>query len=79
MRPVIEHGTQLVRYSKNSDSGWYAGAQFNYVVYNATAPWGGVSKKKRDRDLGPTKHRVTRDPGPYQVLVLRALSLHGLS
>ncbi|HEY5272982.1 MAG TPA: hypothetical protein VIJ34_07080 [Acidimicrobiales bacterium] len=67
VRPVIEHGTQLVRYAKNSDSGWYAGAQFNYVVYNALAPWGGVSKKSAIATWGrPSTAYVI---GPYRVLV----------
>jgi hypothetical protein len=67
VRPVIEHGTRLVRYDKNSDSRWYAGVQFNYVVYNARAPWGGVSKESAIETWGrpSTVHVV----GPYRVLV----------
>jgi hypothetical protein len=67
VRPVIEHGTRLVRYEKNSDSLWYAGVQFNYVVYNALAPWGGVSKQSAIATWGrpSTVHVV----GPYRVLV----------
>jgi hypothetical protein len=67
VRPVIEHGMRLVRYDKNSDSGWYAGVQFNYVVYDARAPWGGVSKESAIATWGrpSTVHVV----GPYRVLV----------
>jgi hypothetical protein len=67
VRPVIEHGTRLVRYEKNSDSLWYKGEQFNYVVYNAQAPWGGVSKESAIATWGrpSTEHSV----GPYRVLV----------
>jgi hypothetical protein len=67
VRPVIEHGTRLVRYDKNSDSGWYAGVQFNYVVYDALAPWGGVSKESAIATWGrPSSVHVV---GPYRVLV----------
>ena len=78
VRPVIEHGTQLVRYEKNSDSLWYKGEQFNYVVYNAQAPWGGVSKQSAIATWGrpSTVHVV----GPYRVLVYShpfTVSVHG--
>jgi hypothetical protein len=67
VRPVIEHGTQLVRYEKNSDALWYKGQQFNYVVYNALAPWGGVSKESAIATWGrPSRVHVV---GPYRVLV----------
>ena len=67
VRPVIEYGTHLVRYEKNSDSVWYAGVQFNYVVYDAQAPWGGVSKNSAISTWGrPSSVRVV---GPYRVLV----------
>jgi hypothetical protein len=67
VRPVIEHGTHLVRYQKNSDSLWYAGVQFNYVVYDALAPWGGVSKQSAIATWGrPSSVHVV---GPYRVLV----------
>jgi hypothetical protein len=67
VRPVIEHGTRLVRYEKNSNSVWYAGVRFNYVVYNALAPWGGVSKESAIATWGrPSSVHVV---GPYRVLV----------
>jgi len=66
VRPVIEHGMRLVRYDKNSDSGWYAGVQFNYVVYDARAPWEGL-EGERDRDVGSAEH--VHVVGPYRVLV----------
>jgi hypothetical protein len=57
----------LVRYEKNSDAAWYKGVRFNYVVYNAQAPWGGVSKKSAVATWGyPSSVHVI---GPYRVLV----------
>ena len=67
VRPVIEYGTRLVRYDKNSDSGWYAGVRFNYVVYDARAPWGGVSKESAIATWGPPN--TVQVVGPYRVLV----------
>jgi hypothetical protein len=67
VRPVIEYGTRLVRYEKNSDSVWYAGVQFDYVVYDALAPWGGVSTESATATWGrPSSVHVV---GPYRVLV----------
>jgi hypothetical protein len=78
VRPVIEYGSHLVRYDKNSDSAWYAGVQFNYVVYNALAPWGGVSKESAIATWGQPS--VVHVVGPYRILVYAhpfTVSVHG--
>ncbi len=78
VRPVIEHGNRLVRYEKNSDSLWYEGERFTYVVYDALAPWGGVSKQSAIATWGrPSAVDVV---GPYRVLVYAhpfTVSTHG--
>ena len=67
VRPVVTlAGSQhLVRYTRLSSSSWYGGG-FEFLVYNATAPWAGVDAQSAQASFGPPQ-RVAA-VGPYHVL-----------
>ena len=59
IRPVIEHGSTLVRYEKNSDAAWYTGVRFNYVVYNAAGTLGWRTRRRARSRRGVIRARCT--------------------
>ena len=68
VRPVVAASNgRLVRWEQNSAATWYAGRLFSFLVYNLTAPWGGVDTASAVATFG-TIARVF-DVGSYQVLV----------
>jgi hypothetical protein len=67
VRPVIEDTGHLVRYTKQSDRHWYAGAQFSFYVFNRAAPWNGDTATPAIRTFGrPSRSYAV---GTYLVLV----------
>lgn len=68
IRPVIVQPSNgdLVRYDRNSTASWYSGAEFQFLVYNAALPWGGVGATSASHTFGKPAHvyRV----GTYYVL-----------
>lgn len=68
IRPVIARpGGRLVRYGKQTTSSWYAGEQFQFLVYNGANPWGGVDRATATGTFGAPAHVYT--VGTYSVLV----------
>jgi hypothetical protein len=67
VRPVVtlsgDH--HIVRYTRLSSSAWYGGG-FEFLVYNATAPWAGVDAQSARASFGPPQHVAA--VGPYHVL-----------
>ena len=77
VRPVVtiagDH--HVVRYTRLSSSSWYGGG-FEFLVYNATASWGGVDAQAAVASFGPPQHVAA--VGPYHVLTwAHDLSLQG--
>ncbi len=66
VRPVVTHGDDhVVRYTRLSSSSWYKEG-FEFLVYNAASPWGGVDARSALASFGPPEHVAT--VGRYQVL-----------
>jgi len=67
VRPVVTNSSSyhVVRYTRLSSSAWYGGG-FEFLVYNATAPWGGVDAQSALASFGPPQHVAA--VGPYHVL-----------
>ncbi len=67
VRPVVTFGgdQHVVRYTRESSSAWYGGG-FEFLVYNATAPWQGVDGQSALASFGPPQHVAA--VGPYDVL-----------
>ncbi len=66
VRPVVTlGGIHIVRYTRLSTSQWYGGG-FEFLVYNATAPWAGVDAKSARASFGPPLHVAS--VGPYHVV-----------
>lgn len=66
VRPVVERpGGRLGRYMRQSTSTWYGGG-FQFLVYRATVPWGGVDATSAAASFGTPKSIVA--VGPYRVL-----------
>ena len=66
VRPVtVRPDNTIVRYERQSDSAWYAGQQFQFLVYNTAIP-AGVNTTSATTTFGPpsTVYAV----GPYRVL-----------
>jgi hypothetical protein len=77
VRPVVTRagGQHVVRYRRLSSSAWYGGG-FEFLVYNATTPWGGVDAQSALASFGPPQHVAA--VGPYHVLTwAHDLSLRG--
>jgi hypothetical protein len=77
VRPVVTRagGQHVVRYRRLSSSAWYGGG-FEFLVYNATVPWGGVDAQSALASFGPPQHVAA--VGPYHVLTwAHDLSLRG--
>ena len=77
VRPVVtiagDH--HVVRYTRLSSSAWYGGG-FEFLVYNATAPWGGVDAQAAVASFGTPLHVAA--VGPYHVLTwAQDLSVRG--
>jgi hypothetical protein len=67
VRPVIATGgPHITRYLRQSSSTWYGG-RFEFLVYNAASPWGGVDAASAATSFGVPAH--TYDVGGYRVLV----------
>lgn len=67
VRPVTEEpGERLARYGRESSASWYRGQRFDFLVFEPSAPFGGVSASTAEATFGPPSavHRV----GPYEVL-----------
>lgn len=65
VRPVVTvDGDHIVRYTRLSTSAWYGGG-FEFLVYNASAPWGGVDWLSARASFGRPQ-RVAR-VGQYRV------------
>jgi hypothetical protein len=66
VRPVVtlDGGSHLVRYTRLSSSSWYGGG-FEFLVYNASAPWAGVDEESAVASFGPPQHVAA--VGPYNV------------
>lgn len=68
VRPVVEAPDgRLVRYLKQSTSSWYTGKNFEFLVYDASAPFGGVDASTAAATFGPPARRYLVDG--YAVLV----------
>jgi len=67
VRPVVTIGgdQHVVRYTRLSSSSWYGGG-FQFLVYNASAPWGGVDAQSALTSFGPPQDVAA--VGPYYVL-----------
>jgi hypothetical protein len=67
IRPVIAlpGGTHLARYMRQTSSEWYDG-RFEFLVYNASAPWGSVGAQSAEASFGPPQHIAK--VGTYRVL-----------
>ncbi|MGH9296988.1 MAG: hypothetical protein ACRDZP_03320 [Acidimicrobiales bacterium] len=74
VRPVVSadqqnHALQssdLVRYDRNSSKSWYAGP-FQFLVFDLSLPWGGVSWQTAVATFGQPAHAYTIDD--YRVMV----------
>jgi hypothetical protein len=68
VRPVIVKTSDgdIVPYGRSSDSSWYTGTPFQFLVYNSALPFGGVGTKSAEHTFGKPTHiyRV----GTYYVL-----------
>jgi hypothetical protein len=65
VRPVVTlNGDHIVRYERLSTSTWYGGG-FEFLVYNASAPWAGVDWLSARASFGRPQH-VAR-VGQYRV------------
>ncbi|MHB8340330.1 MAG: hypothetical protein ACYDB7_04050 [Mycobacteriales bacterium] len=68
VRPVIAGPNgRLVRYLKQSTRSWYTGKSFEFLVYDASAPFGGVDASTAAATFGPPAQRFVVDG--YAVLV----------
>jgi len=68
VRPVIATPTgEVLRYERQSAASWYSDQPFQFLVYNAGRPWGGVDEISATSTFGPAAHiyRV----GTYRVMV----------
>ena len=68
LRPVIEgSGRRLVRFERQSDSAWYVGERFSYLVFNVEHPWRGVNAVTASTTFGSgyRSYRV----GAFEILV----------
>ena len=69
LRPVVAlSGGRLARYPRNSEASWYGGG-FQFLVFQPSAPWGGVDAASAARSFGAPR-RVVRI-GSYEVLTYR--------
>lgn len=80
VRPVVPNQDgRLVRYDRESDARWYAGREFDFVVFQPGAASAGVSLADASRTWGPPAHQYTVDG--YQVAVwahpFRVPAAHG--
>jgi hypothetical protein len=66
IRPVIADHGRLVRYGRQGTADWYAGQQFQFLVYDTTDPWGGVDADTAAATFGPVA--ATYRVAGYRVL-----------
>ncbi len=59
--PVRFFDGQLRRYGRESTSRWYAGREFDFVVYDTGAPAGGVSLAAATQICGPLRQTASVD------------------
>jgi hypothetical protein len=68
VRPVVADASgRLVRYERQSFAGWYAGASFQFLVYDTAHLWGDVDLASATETFGSPSQIYT--VGTYRVLV----------
>lgn len=67
VRPVIALDGKIVRYQRMSAGRWYRYRNFQFLVFNAVAPWGGVDAASATETFGAP--RRTYRVGQLEVLV----------
>ncbi len=69
LRPVVAlPGGRIVRYPRNSEASWYGGG-FQFLVFQPSAPWGGVTAAAAAASFGAPAGVATI--GSYEVLTYR--------
>jgi hypothetical protein len=66
VRPVVANNGKIVRYDRQSTSDWYENQDFQFLVFDATNPWGGVDQNSAAATFGTPDHSY--QVGPYVVL-----------
>ena len=68
VRPVIADGDgHIGRYQRQSAAAWYSGQRFEFLVYDAAVPWGGITPASAVHTFGPSTR--TYDVGTFRVIV----------
>jgi hypothetical protein len=68
VRPVIATPSgEVLRYDRQSAASWYSEKSFQFLVYNAGQPWGGVDEISATSTFGPAAHIYS--VGSYRVVV----------
>lgn len=71
VRPVITAPSgHLVRYGRSSTSAWYAGAHFDFVVFDTAHPWRGVDAATTLATFG--RPNAVDSVGSYRIFVYRS-------
>jgi hypothetical protein len=66
VRPVIAYNGKVVRYDRQATSDWYAGQQFQFLVFDTANPWGDVDETSATATFGPFANSYRF--GSYEVL-----------
>jgi len=68
IRPVVvDADSHIRRYTRESDSAWYSGQQFQFFVYNLAIPWGSDDSATAAITWGRPQHSYA--VGSFRVLV----------
>ena len=66
VRPITMSNGHVVRYGRQSARDWYAGQHFQFLVFDSTDTWGGVTMDAVTDALGPP--RAVYQVGSYRVV-----------